>query len=321
MTIPPDSCPRPVLFNGGERLCEWIESGGSPARPVALRGLRLHWSAFWFERYASMTARKCAMTSLPNNPTFIVGLWRTGSTALHRLLADATQWTTPRTWQCFRPADFLLAAPPRQRQVRRPMDEGYIETFSPQEDEFAALLLGEPSLYRAFIDPRRIDELMVQLEQWREPLDTGVQPLSGRWETFLKAVLAQTPGPLLLKSPNHTFRLPWIAKRFPEARFVWLTRPAPDVLSSNRRMWTSMIERYGLWRHNPTALDAFLRAAIRNHDELLEWARGALSERIHVVTFEETMRDPANVASRLIRDLEHGLPRPACDRVEPFGQL
>jgi hypothetical protein len=271
----------------------------------------LRWSGFWFERYAAMTESKCASTALPSNPIFILGLWRTGSTVLHGLLTDATQWTTPRTWQCFRPADFLLAPPPPQRHVRRLTDDGYIGTFSPQEDEFASLLLGEASLYRAFIDPRRFDELADLLEQWREPLDTKVTPLSDRWETFLKAVSVQASGRLLLKSPNHTFRLPWLADRFPDAQFIWLTRPMPDVLTSNRRMWTAMIERYGLWHHNPAALDAFLRAAIRNHDELLGWARGALSERVHVVTFEEVIRDRGNLVCRLLRRL--GTPSVAPD--------
>jgi hypothetical protein len=294
-----DSPLGPILFHGGDRLRAWIESGGLPERPVGLRGLRLRWSGFWFERHAAMTARICAATVLPSNPTFIVGLWRTGSTALHGLLAEETRWTTPRTWQCFRPAEFLLMPQPRQREVRRPMDEWYIGTRSPQEDEFAALLLGEPSLYRAFIDPRRLDELTALLDQWRGQIDTGVEPLSNRWETFLKAVLVQTPGPLLLKSPNHTFRLPWLAKRFPDAQFIWITRSTSEVLASNCRMWAAMIERYGLWRHDPAALEAFLRIAIRNHDALLDWARGALSERIHVVTLEEVMRDGASLACRL----------------------
>jgi hypothetical protein len=191
------------------------------------------------------------------------------------------------------------------------MDEGYIGTYSPQEDEFAALLLGEPSLYRAFIDPRRIDELTGMLEQWPWLLATGVEPLSNRWETFLKAVIAQAPGPLLLKSPNHTFRLPWLAKRFPDAQFIWLTRATPDVLASNRRMWTAMIERYGLWRHDPAALETFLRSAIRNHDALLDWARHALSERIHIVRFEEVMHNPSNLASGLLDRLgtRHVVPK------------
>ena len=187
------------------------------------------------------------------------------------------------------------------------MDEGYVGTYSPQEDEFASLLLGEPSLYRAFIDPRRIHELTEMLEQWPALLTTEVKPLSSRWETFLKAVIAQAPGPLLLKSPNHTFRLPWLAKRFPDAQFIWLTRATPDVLASNRRMWTAMMERYGLWRHDPAELETFLRTASRNHDALLDWARGALSDRIHFVTFEEVMNNRSNLASGLLERL--GIPR------------
>jgi hypothetical protein len=306
MTTHSDRQGRPVLFSGGDRLREWIKAGGSPARPAVLGGFRLHWSGFWFERYAATTALRCGNIALPRDPIFILGLWRTGSTVLHSLLADATQWTTPRTWQCFRPVYFLFAPSPRQRQVRRLTDDGHIGTFSPQEDEFAALLLGEPSLYRAFIDPRRLAELTNLLEQWREPLVTEAKPLSDRWETFLKAVVSRAPGRLLLKSPNHTFRLPWLANRFPDAHFIWLTRPMPDVLASNRRMWTAMIERYGLWRHDPAELEAFLRAAIRNHDELLDWARGALSERIQVVSFQEVVQDGANVVSKLLSRLGAG---------------
>jgi omega-hydroxy-beta-dihydromenaquinone-9 sulfotransferase len=298
-----DNRVRPVAFNGGVRLREWIEAGGSPARHPVLGGFQLRWSGYWFERHAEITARRCAKIALPADPVFILGLWRTGSTVLHNLLAEATAWTTPRTWQCFRPADFLLAPPPRERQVRRLTDDGHIGTFSPQEDEFAALLLGEPSLYRTFIDPRRIDEAIGLLERWRDGLKREVEPLSDRWETFLKAVISHAPGRLLLKSPNHTFRLPWLAEKFPNSQFIWLTRPVPEVLASNRRMWTAMIERYGRWHHDPAALDAFLRSAIRNHDELLDWARDALSERISVVTFQEVVHDGANLVSKHLSKL------------------
>jgi hypothetical protein len=185
------------------------------------------------------------------------------------------------------------------------MDAGRIGTFSPQEDEFAALLLGEPSLYRVFIDPRRIDQLGGLLLSWRRQMgqQQDEAPLSHGWETFLKAVLAHSPGPLLLKSPNHTFRLPWLAQRFPGARFIWLTRAADDVLASNRRMWTSMMERYSLWSHDPVNLEAFLIKAIENHDELLNWARHTLSDRLYMVKFDEVMNDPSNLVRRLVRQL------------------
>jgi hypothetical protein len=171
------------------------------------------------------------------------------------------------------------------------MDAGVIDTYSPQEDEFAALLLGENSTYRAFIDPRRFAELEALLDEWRASMvaGAGTVPLSSQWEVFLRAVLAHSPGRLLLKSPNHTFRIPWLAMRFPNARFIWLTRRTSDVLRSNRRMWTAMAERYGQWRLDPAALDRFLQHALVSHDEILDWARRNIPERLFVTTFDDVI--------------------------------
>jgi hypothetical protein len=301
--IRPYRCAKPILLCGGRGLSAWIKSGGRPTRPIRMSRLRLSWSEIWFERCAEISAKRCSTISLPRDPTFILGLWRTGSTLLHNMLADTNQWTTPRTWQCFRPANFLLYPPPAKRELKRPMDAGIVGTFSPQEDEFASLLLGERSLYRAFIDPRRIDEVASHLESWRQAPTVGFRLLSERWETFIKGVVAQAPGPLLLKSPNHTFRLPWLASRFPDAQFIWLTRPAPEVFASNQRMWSDMIDRYALWNHVPSVLDAFLRRAIGNHDELLDWARATIGDRLHIVSFSDVMHRGTDVVSGLVAKL------------------
>jgi hypothetical protein len=292
--------PAPVALRGGLTLSAWIEAGGSPQRRVRLRNLQHRWFGFWFERYAQMTAQRCAAVALPDDPVFIVGLWRTGSTTLHEALSNASGWTTPRTWQCFQPAAFALTSPPTYQQVVRPMDAGRISTFSAQEDEFAALLLGETSAYRGFIDPRRFDELEILLDEWKTCAKAAVPPLSVRWETFLRAVLNDAPGRLLLKSPTHTFRLPWLAVRFPRARFVWLTRALPDVLESNRRMWAAMVDRYGHWQMDPVKLESFLQRAIRNHDEILEWARGAIPDRLCLVSFNEVVPDPTKLIARIV---------------------
>jgi hypothetical protein len=295
--------PRPVLLHPGRELQRWIADGGRPERFARWMRFRLRWSAYWFEKHAIISARQCAATTLPPNPTFIVGLWRTGSTALHELLAATGLWTSPVTYQCFRPAEFLLVPQPKVRSAPRPMDERQVGTLSPQEDEFAALLLGEPSLYRAFLDPRRLPQLSELLRQWHEPGPAGAPTLSDRWESFLKAVLQQRPGPLLLKSPNHTFRLPWLAARFPSAQFIWLTRARAEVLESNQRMWGAMFERYGLWRCPPGILAAFLEAAFTAHDEVLHWAENTLPERLHRVTYDELRHRPAQVSDRLAKQL------------------
>jgi omega-hydroxy-beta-dihydromenaquinone-9 sulfotransferase len=294
----------PVPLLGGRALLRWIDSGGPFDRHATLHGLRLRWAAIWFEHYLKLTSDRCAETELPSPIIFILGLWRSGTTALHNALEEATGWTTPRTWQCFRPADFLLAPEPRNVQASRPMDEGRIGTFTPQEDEFAALLLGEHSVYRAFLDPRRFEELSPLLGEWRKPLNPILPPLSSRWEVFLKAVSQRKSGPLLLKSPNHTFRLPWLAQRFQAAQFIWLTRPKADVMASNLRMWTAMIERYSLWRGDARMLQQFLHDAVANHDEVLDWARTAIPDRIHFVRFDRVISDRASMVTNLLVKLD-----------------
>jgi hypothetical protein len=183
------------------------------------------------------------------------------------------------------------------------MDAGLIETLSPQEDEFAALLLGEQSTYRGFIDPRRFDELGILLDQWSSRASIEAAPLSNRWECFLRAVLIGSPGPLLLKSPNHTFRLPWLVSRFPRSRFIWLTRRPADVLDSNRRMWAAMIENYGQWRMDPASLTRFLERAMRNHDDILDWARSAFADRLHVVAFDDLMHRRQHLIGEILEYL------------------
>jgi hypothetical protein len=294
----------PVPLLGGRALLRWIDSGGSFDRRASHHRLRLRWAAFWFEHHLKLTSSRCAGCELPSAMIFILGLWRSGTTALHHALEEATGWTTPRTWQCFRPADFPLSAEPRDLQSTRPMDEGSIGTFTPQEDEFAALLLGESSVYRAFLDPRRFEELIPLLREWREPLNPRLPPLSSRWEVFLKAVTQRKPGPLLLKSPNHSFRLPWLAQRFKAAQFIWLTRSKSDVMASNLRMWTAMIERYSLWRGDPRMLHQFLDDALTNHDDILDWAREAIPDRIHIFPFERVINDRASLVTDLLAKLD-----------------
>lgn len=132
------------------------------------------------------------------------------------------------------------------------MDRGLISTHSPQEDEFALLLLGAPSVYRGFIDPRRLRECGQEL--WH-----AGQPDLSRWQDFLRGGLRSAPNrPLLLKSPSHSFRVPSLRALFPRARFVWIGRHSGEMLASNQRMWQRMARRYSLWDFPPAVLEGFL---------------------------------------------------------------
>lgn len=246
------------LLLGSRALADWILGGGRLPRRHLRCSLRLRWHAYWFELNWRTEEQQLAESALPPDPVFILGLWRSGTTVLHELLTACAPWTTPRTWQCFRPSTcFLTRAPSQGTVAYRPMDRGRIETSSPQEDEFALLLLGEPSAYRGFIDPRR-------LRDCGERLWCGEEGPLRRWQDFLRGLAATAPGArMLLKSPNHTFRLPRLRALFPDARFVWIGRHTGEVLASNAKMWRAMMDLYGLWECPPGALEGFLQDMVR----------------------------------------------------------
>jgi hypothetical protein len=288
---------------GGQQLAQWIRAGGRPARRVRLHVARLQWHGYWFERNWQTQARKLAGIELPDDPVFILGPWRSGTTVFHELLAATDNWTTPQTWQCFNPSTCFLHTPRSEdRSIRRPMDHGHIRTFGPQEDEFALLLLGEPSIYRGLIDPRRLRECADEL--W----SSGTAKLL-RWQNFLRGLTASAGRPLLLKSPSHTFRLPLMRALFPRAKFVWIGRHTGELLASNARMWQAMADHYGLWDFPPEVLEGFLQDMLRACSNVLAWCLDEMpSESMLWVDFDELRTDPRQLLQRTWRFLRPDTP-------------
>lgn len=285
---------QPLL--GARALADWVRCGGRPQRAPVGYSLRSKWQSHWFELNWRTQVARLGSSPLPDDPVFIFGLWRSGTTVLHELLNACGGWVTPQTWQCFNPSTCFLTGPPQSaRSVARPMDEGRIATQGPQEDEFAVLLLGEPSVYRGLIDPRRLVECGALL--W-----SGSEGPMSRWRDFVRGISRPGAGRLLLKSPSHTFRLPLIRQVFPRAQFVWIGRHPGEVLASNYRMWRSMMSTYALWECTEGELERFLRAAFHACSAVLEACVADMpEERMLWVDYDALQSDPATVLRQVLR--------------------
>ena len=281
---------------GARALAQWIRQGGRPARAPPGYGLRLRWQAYWFELNWRTQLERVPLRELPADPVFILGLWRSGTTVVHELVNACGGWTSPQTWQCFNPSTcFLTGAPARSVAVKRPMDQGFIATQGPQEDEFALLLLGEPSIYRGLIDPRRL--LECGDASW-----SGSDGALERWQRFARGIAASGNGRLLLKSPGHTFRIPLLRKLFPRARFIWIGRHPGEVLASNARMWSAMMRVYALWDCPSDMLERFLREAMRACTGVLERCIEDITrEQMLWVDFEALQTDPERVLRQILQ--------------------
>jgi omega-hydroxy-beta-dihydromenaquinone-9 sulfotransferase len=312
-----------AFLPAGKALVSWLRAGASERTPRA-RLWAYRWKAYWFD--ANWRRQEMLYPPRPfegeggRNLLFVMGFWRSGTTLLHELLAAGPGMAAPRTWQCMNPSGFRIAGSPRAgAAARRPMDAVLVDALSPQEDEFALLARGAPSVYRAWLDPRRSDEVLPALDQetW---LALPASQWLDDWRTFLGWCMPPSAARLVVKSPNHVFRLKALHRAWPRARMVWTLRDPLDAWQSNRKMWRAMTAMYGLWPARDEDIDRLLFKAMSEYAAALSWAADALAPVC--VDFERLTSQSAEALHAITQRLELGTwssAQPAPQRPETYA--
>ncbi len=251
-----------------------------------------------------------ASTRIVQQPIFVIGHWRTGTTLLHELLIQDQQFNYPDFLACFNPNHRLLSAQffktygTRLAPEQRPMDNMAAGWDRPQEDEFALCLLGLPSTYADIAFPNR------------PPLYPGALDLSGlsaaerrRWQQtfrrFLKVLMFRDPRRLVLKSPPHTARIPLLLEMFPEARFVHIVRDPHVVFPSTVNLWKSLAQRHGFQVPHHRGVEEKVLREFRIIYDRLEEARPLLRPgRFCELRYENLVADPLGELEKVYAALE-----------------
>lgn len=260
-------------------------------------------SLFWHRRIAA--------TPLPDDPIFVVGHWRSGTTLLHELLALDPRHTYPDTYACLAPSHFLISRylvpwwlgllMPK----RRPMDNVRVGWKQPQEDEWALCLLGLPTVYRTIAFPGRLPQCPESLALAELPSE-----MADRWDrtlmAFLKCVMiGQGTSRLVLKSPTHTARIGHLYRMFPRARFVHVVRDPLSVFPSTMRLWTRLAADHGLQRPEETQLQQYVLDTFTQMYDAFEAQRAEIpSCHICDVRYEQLVADPVSQLARVYSELD-----------------
>jgi hypothetical protein len=242
--------------------------------------------------------RKIAESELHGPPVFIVGHWRSGTTLLHELMVRDERLSSPSTYQCFAPHHFLVSEWFFRRFAswllpgKRPMDDMAAGWDRPQEDEFALLSLGLPSPYRRIAFPNNPPVNMEYLD-FEGVSEDDVQSWLDSLRCFLLNVSASTGRPLIIKSPTHTGRIAWLAKEFPEAKFIHITRDPRDLFPSTCRLWRSLDEVQALQVPNHEQLEGYVVQCFQRMYAAFHRQRDQIDPcRLIDVRYEDLVRDP-----------------------------
>lgn len=257
--------------------------------------------------------RRLAEAELHGPPVFIIGHWRSGTTLLHELMVLDERYSSPSTFQCFAPHHFLVSEWFFRRFLswllpgKRPMDNMAAGWERPQEDEFALLNLGLPSPYRHIAFPCQPAVDLNYLDFKEVPQD-DIQRWLKTLRGFLEAVSTDTGRPLVIKSPTHTGRIAALAKEFPDARFIHVTRDPRSLFPSTCRLWASLAHDQGLQKpENPGKSQGdknyVLECLRRMYDAFHQGRKDLDKNRIIDIRYEDLIADPVATLHTIYRSL------------------
>ncbi len=277
-----------------------------------LNSLFRHWESF---RYG----RELEGMSIPA-PLFVLGVWRSGTTHLHNLLAKDDRFAYPTTFEVFYPHSFLSTEWPNRWGMQwfmpstRPMDNVAYGIQEPQEDEFALAASSLSYMVGLWAFPRH-------REQYRRFLFLRDTDLADQvaWKSalqlFLRKLTFRYGRRLVLKSPPHTSRIKLLLDLFPDAQFIHIHRHPHAVFKSTCHTWQKVLPWWRLQR-GEIHEEQVIRDYADIYDAFFEQRPLIPAQNFCEVAYEDLERDPISQISRIYETLR----LPDFGHVEPALQ-
>lgn len=240
----------------------------------------------------------------------VMGLARSGTTRLHRLLAVDPRFRGIPAWELSNPFP-PIDGPDRRRELawhgyeRRPGDTDHIHVGDPDSPQECTILLMSSFMSGLFWGGAPLYDYAEWLLELGDELDEPAYTEHRDYLLYLQSVAPDTA--LALKSPDHTARLTMIARVLPEAMIVNTVRdPVPATNSAQ-----SLVYHY----HRRTARRLDVRRTADVNLRLVEYevrrhiaARSTCAAPVIDVHYDDLVRRPIEVV-RGIYDF-HGVDWP-----------
>jgi hypothetical protein len=187
--------------------------------------------------------------TVENEPIFIIGPWRSGTTFLHKLLSCDPNRATITNFQAFASPVSISGQGIYKSLIslhlpkNRPMDAITISSDDPQEDEFAIGGICGISSYNSLFFPRLIEYNFKRYLTFETAATSEIDLWKKTYHHVIaKATFLANGRQLILKNPPNTARLALLLEMYPKAKFIYIWRDPYETYLSSLRTLISLTE-------------------------------------------------------------------------------
>lgn len=263
----------------------------------------------WYESLA--LRRRLKTTRLKEDPVFIIGHWRGGTTLVHNLMARDPQFGYITMLQALFPKSFMTTGFFRWflwalMPDTRPMDNVRLNPDVPQEDELALSVMTRNSMYNGWHFPWRLMDFYRRWVEFDGISEEGKREFWKDFHRLLKRTTLNMGGRrLVLKNPAHTARVAEILKRYPRARFIHVYRNPYVVFLSTRHLYRTAIPPFNVQSYSEKKMDRDITEIyVRMMKRFFETEDLIPAGQLVHVRFEELEKNVLDEMERIYRELD-----------------
>lgn len=191
----------------------------------------------FFERL--LFNRKVKNFEIEQDPIFILGHWRSGTTLMHYLFTQDKSKGLVTNIEVYAP-HFFLAFPKFTRKLivsslpeTRPMDDIKINADLPGEEEHSLGAYDKYGFFHTMIFPRNF-WTYAKYKSFDETKPRDLKRWKRRYDFFIKKVAFKNKGKrMVLKNPANTYRMDFLHDMYPNAKYIHLYRNPYEVYASS----------------------------------------------------------------------------------------